>query len=138
MFSGMALTYSILLSMSAENPSQSTFFILKHLLNVVGCATITWFTCTLTQIGRCCVCGIGSKTDFSHIFEMLDDANMRSGLIPFFHITLLNDFGSFALCMSDRLFDSAHMYTASPLFLNFLSGTYISSDVRWCDPRNQV
>ena len=84
------------------------------------------------------MCGIGSKTDFSHIFEMLDDANMRSGLNPLFHIALLNDFGSFALCMSDRLFDSAHMYTASPLFLNFLSGTYISSDVKWCDPLNQV
>ena len=57
--------------------------------------------------------GIGSRTDFSHIFEMLDDANMRSGLYPFFHIALLNDFDSFALCMSDRLFDSAHRFTAS-------------------------
>ena len=57
------------------------------------------------------MCGIGSRTDFSHIF---DDANMRSGLYPFFHIALLNDFGSFALCMSDRLFDSAHSSTASP------------------------
>ena len=57
---------------------------------------------------------IGSRTDFSHILEMFDDANMRSGLYPCFHIALLNDFGSFALCMSDRLFDSAHSSTASP------------------------
>ena len=40
---------------------------------------------------------------------MFDDANMRSGLYPFFHIALLNDFGSFAVCMCDRLFDSAHV-----------------------------
>ena len=108
----MASTSSILLSRSAENHSKSAFFRLKRLLNVVGCATITGFT--LTQIGRCYVWGIGSRTDFSHIFEMFDDANMRSGLYSFFHITLLNDFGSFALCMSDRLFDSAHSSTASP------------------------
>ena len=25
-------------------------------------------------------------TDFSHIFEMFDDTNMRSGLNPFYHI----------------------------------------------------
>ena len=103
---------SILLSRSDENPSQSAFFRLNRLLNVVGCATITGFT--LTQIGQCCVWGIGSRTDFSHIFEMYDDANMRSGLYPFFHIALLNDFDSFALCMSDRLFDSAHSSTAYP------------------------
>ena len=59
------------------------------------------------------MCGIGSRTDFSHIFEMFDDANMRSGLYPFFYISLLNDYGSFALCMSDRLFDSSHSSTAS-------------------------
>ena len=57
---------------------------------------------------------IGSRTDFSHIFEMFVDANMTSGLYPFFYIALLNDFGSFALCMSDRLFDSAHSYIAPP------------------------
>ena len=79
---------------------------------MVGCATITGFT--LTLIGRCCVWEIGWRTDCSHIFEMFDDANMRSGLYPFFHIALLNDFGSFALCMSDRLCDSAHSSTASP------------------------
>ena len=61
-----------------------------------------------------CGGGIGSRTDFSHIFEMFDDANMRSGLYHFFHIALLKDFGSFALCMSDRLLDSAHSSTASP------------------------
>ena len=49
----------------------------------------------------------------THI-EMFDDANMRLGFYRFFHISLLNDFGSFALCMSDRLFDSAHSSTASP------------------------
>ena len=57
--------------------------------------------------GRCCVCGIGSRTDFSHLFEMFDDANMRSGLYPFFDIALLNDFGSFALC----ILSSKHLYT---------------------------
>ena len=105
----MASTSSILLSRSAENTSQSAFFRFKRLLNVVGCATITGFI--MTQIGRCCVWGIGSRTDFSHIFEMFDDANMRSGLYLFFHIALLNDFGS----LSDTLFDSAHCSTASPL-----------------------
>ena len=104
----MASTSSILL---VENFSQSAFFRLKRLLNVVGCATITGFT--LTQIGRCG--GFGSRTYFSHISELFDDENMLSGLYPFFHIALLNDFGSFALCMSDRLFDSAHSSTASPL-----------------------
>ena len=103
---------SILLSRSAENSSQSAFFRLKRLLNVVGCATIIGFT--LTQIGRCCVWWIGSRTDISHIFEMFDDAYKRSWLYPFIHITMLNDFGSFALCMSDKLFDSAHNSTASP------------------------
>ena len=58
--------------------------------------------------------GIGSRTDFSYIFEMFDYANMRSEWYPFFHIALLNDFGSFALCTSDRLFDSSHSSTASP------------------------
>ena len=116
----MASTSLILLSMSTENPSQSAFFGLKRLLNVVGCATITGFT--LTQIGRCCVWGIGSRTYFSHIFETFDDANMRSGLYPFFHIALLNDFGLFALCMSDRLFDSGHSHIASPsLFVEVYS-----------------
>ena len=45
---------------------------------------------------------------------MFDDANIRSELYPFFHIALLNDFGSFALCKSDMLFYSAYSYTASP------------------------
>ena len=47
--------------------------------------------------------------EFSHIFDMLDDTRMRSGLYPFFHIALLNDFGSFASC--DRLFESTHFST---------------------------
>ena len=58
---------------------------------------------------------IGSRTDFSHISEMFDDTKMRSGLYPFFHIALLNDFGNFALWMSDNLFESAHCSTASPV-----------------------
>ena len=45
---------------------------------------------------------------------MFEDTKMRSGLYPFFHIALLNDFGSFALWMSDNLFESAHCSTASP------------------------
>ena len=44
---------------------------------------------------------------------MFEDTKMRPGLHPLFHIALLNDFGSFALCMSDRLFESAHFSTDS-------------------------
>ena len=84
----------------------------RRILVVVGCGTITGFT--VTHIGRCCVLGMGSKTDFSHISEIYEDTEMRSGLYPFFHIALFNDFGSFALCMSDRLFESAHCSTDSP------------------------
>ena len=112
----MASTSSILLSRSTENPSQSAFFRLKCLLNVVGCAKITG--CILTQIGGVVYGGIGLRTDFLHIFEMFDDANMTSGMYPFLHIALLNDFGTFALCMSDSLFESAHISTAS-LSLSF-------------------
>ena len=50
----------------------------------------------------------------SHTSEMFEGTKMRSGLYPFFHIALLNDFGSFSLCMSDRLFGSAHCSTDSP------------------------
>ena len=49
-----------------------------------------------------------------NISEMFEDTKMRSGLYPFFHIALLNYFGSFALWMSDTLFESAHCSTASP------------------------
>ena len=45
---------------------------------------------------------------------MFEDTKMRSELYPFFHIALLNDFGSFALWMSENLFGSAHCSTASP------------------------
>ena len=31
-------------------------------------------------------------TDFSHMSAMLDDAYMKHGLYPFFHLVLLNDF----------------------------------------------
>ena len=47
---------------------------------------------------------------------MFDYANMRSWLYHVFHIAPLNDFGSYALCMSDMLFDTAHSSTASPSF----------------------
>ena len=40
----------------------------------------------------------------THIGKMFEDTKMRSGLYPFSHIALLNDFGSFALWMSDNLF----------------------------------
>ena len=32
-----------------------------------------------------------------NISEMFEDTKLRSGLYPFLHIALLNDFGSFAL-----------------------------------------
>ena len=35
-----------------------------------------------------------SRTDFSHMFEMFDEANMMSGLYPFFHIARFNDFAA--------------------------------------------
>ena len=89
-------------SKSVEKSSHLAFLRLKRLLNGVGCGTITGWT--VTQIEWCCVRGIGSRTNFSHISEMLEDTKMRSGLYPFFHIALLNDFGSFALWMSDNLF----------------------------------
>ena len=98
-------------SNSVENPSQLAFFMLKRILDVVGCGTITGFT--VTHIGRCCVRGIGFRTDFSYISDMFEDTKMRSGLYPFFHISLLNYFGSFAFCMSDRLF--VVVYTQSVL-----------------------
>ena len=37
---------------------------------------------------------------------------MRSGLYPIFHIALLNDFSSFALWMSDNLFESVRFSVA--------------------------
>ena len=80
-------------SKSVEKSSRLAFLGLKRLLNGAGCGTITGWTAT--QIGRCCVRGIGSRTDFSHISEMFEDTKMRSGLYPFFHIALLNDFGKF-------------------------------------------
>ena len=96
---------------SVEKLSHLAFLRLKRLLNGVGCGTITGWT--VTQIGRFCVRGIGSRTDFSHISEMFEDTKMRSGFYHFFHIALLNDFGSFALLMNDNLFESAHGSTAS-------------------------
>ena len=111
-FSGIELTSSMAESNSVENPSQLAFFRLKRLLDVVRYGTMIGFT--VTQIGQFCVRGIGSRTDFSHISEMFENTKMRYGLYPFFHIALLNDFGCLALCMSDRLFESAHCYADSP------------------------
>ena len=95
----MASTSSILPSRSAENPSQSAIFRLK--CSECGRLCNNYWVYTDTDWPVLCV---GLRTDFSHIFEMFDDANMRSGLYPFFHIALLHDFGN--LYMSDRLFDS--------------------------------
>ena len=108
----MQLTSSMAALNSVENPSQLAFFRLNRLLDALGSGTITGFT--VTHIGRGCVRGMGSRTDFSHISKLFDDTNMRSALYLFFHIALLNDFGSFALCMSDSLFGSAHCSTDSP------------------------
>ena len=111
-YSGIGSTSSMVSSKSVEKASYLAFLMLKRLLNGVGCGTITGWT--VTQIGRCCVRGIGTRTDFSHISEMFEDTKMRSGLYLFFHIALLNDFGSFALWMSDNLFEFAHCSTDSP------------------------
>ena len=77
-----------------------------------GCANVTGFT--RTQIGRCCVCGIGYVADFSHMSAMLDDAKIMSGLYPFFHLALLIDFGSFALWICVKLHEFPHCSTAFP------------------------
>ena len=108
---GIGSTSSMASSNSVEKSSHSDFLRLKRLLNEVGCGTITGWT--VTQIWRCCVRGIRSRTDFKHISEMFEDTTMRSGLYPFFHIALLNDLGSFALWMSDNLFQTTHCSTAS-------------------------
>ena len=104
-----------ILSICVEYPNQSAFLRLKRLLYGVGCGTITGFT--ETHIGRCWVWGTGSRIDFPHMFPMHVEANMRSGLYPFFHLALMNDFGSLASRISDRLLDSAHCSTASPSVL---------------------
>ena len=67
-----------------------------------------------THIELCCVYVIGSLTNFSYMSEMLDDAKMRSGLYPSFHLALLNDFGSFALWISVKLYEFSHCSTAFP------------------------
>ena len=87
-------TSSISLSSFAEYPFQSAFIQLKRRLKCIVCGTMTGWA--LTQIGRCWVCVIGSMIDFLHMFAMVPDAKMRSGLLPFFHLALLKDFGSLA------------------------------------------
>ena len=69
---------SISLSSSAKYPFQSAFMKLKRCLKGIVCGNITGLA--LTQIGRCWVCGIGSMIDFLHMFAMIPDAKMRSGL----------------------------------------------------------
>ena len=80
LFSGIGSTSSMYSSKSVEKSSHLAFSMLKRLLNGVCCGTITGWT--VTQIRRCCVQGIVSKTDFSHISEMFEDAKMRSGVYP--------------------------------------------------------
>ena len=50
LFSGMELTSSMAASKSVETPSKLAFFVLKRLLGVVCCGTITRFI--VTYIGR--------------------------------------------------------------------------------------
>ena len=109
---GIGSTSSISLSGSAEYPFQSAFIKLKRRLKGIVCGTMTGWA--LTQIGRCWVCGIGSMIDL-HLFAMLPDAKMRSGLLPFFHLAILKDFSSLASWMSVRSHESAHCSTASAL-----------------------
>ena len=53
----------------------------------------------------------------THILNVYD-TKMRSGLYSFFHTALLNHFGSFGLCITDRLFESANFSTdSSTLFV---------------------
>ena len=75
----------------------TVFLRLKHHLNGVGCGILTVFFPSVTHIGRCWVWEIGSRIDISHMFPILIETKMRSGLYPFFHLTLFNDFKSFAL-----------------------------------------
>ena len=39
-----------------------------------------WLHTNTDWAGGCCVCGIGSMTNFLHMFAMLSDEKMRSGL----------------------------------------------------------
>ena len=75
------------------------------------------------------MCGVLDREQTSHTYLkcLTMQIIMRSWLYPFFHIALLNDFGSFVLCMSNRLFDSAHSSTASPS----LSVEVYSQSVLW-------
>ena len=75
---GIGSASSISLLSSAEYPFQSAFIKLKRRLKGIVCGTMTGWA--LTHIGRCWVCGIESMIDFLHMFAMLPDAMMRSGL----------------------------------------------------------
>ena len=74
----MCSTSLIRLSSYVEYPFQSAFIRLKRRLKGIGCCTIIGWT--LTQIGRCCVFGIGSMIDFLHICLMPEDEKIKSGL----------------------------------------------------------
>ena len=112
LFTEIELTYLMAAFNVVEAPTQLALFRLNRLLDVVGCGTIIGLT--ITQLGQCYVRGMRSRTELSHISEMFDDTKMISGLYLVFHIALLNDFGRFALCMTDRLFASSHFSTDSP------------------------
>ena len=64
-FHEMGSRSSMSLSSSVEYLFQSAFLKFKRLLNGDGCGTTTRFT--VTKIERCCVWGMGSIIDFSHI-----------------------------------------------------------------------
>ena len=68
---------------------------MKRPLNGGVCATISGSAGT--QIVRCFVWEICSRTEFTHNMALLSDTKMRSGSYPLFHLALLNDFDSFAL-----------------------------------------
>ena len=63
--------------MSVAYPLQFSLLGLNRLLIAVGRDTSTTFT--VTQMGKCCVLGIGFRTDFTHMLSMLEDAKMKYG-----------------------------------------------------------
>ena len=52
------------------------------------------------------------------LFTHNGNANTGSGLYPFFHCSLLNDFGSFALWISVRLHESAHTIVCGSVLMS--------------------
>ena len=66
----------------------------------------------LIQIRWCLVCCIWFIIDFLHMFVMLADVKMRSGLDHFFHLALLRGFSSLTWWMSVRSHEAANCLTA--------------------------